>query len=454
MMRLRTQTVSERGWRHVCATAPALALGLLLLIGLAASPGARAQATAGADSGSHAIVAAAEQGSSGPALFIGGAIGVRGEVFVGQMPVAPDDQANGAGDDESAGDDYLAPPPSVATLAGVEQTLDLTVDARFGGAVQAFARLSTSGVWGVGSASDASPWMPPVARPLFVDEAWVRYSTPSAQVSAGKQRFSLGPVGLLGRTDLEAPEAVRVDAGFGDWLLTGVWSRLSSGYYYNSSFVTRADDLLAARVARSWSGGVIAGNYLASGLGDEAGCSVDVAGSALGRAFTAELAFFRSSSTVYPEYRTEGWVPAFVAKLEAANTPIHRLELSYGRVAPGFAPYYSSVASRSGGQALPFDQNTEGVALDYSRRLSPSAELNVRLAGLRFLDLGEAGDAPGDASGDAASHVAELVPTLSTAVRVMTDIGPGMALEAGYEHWRMKAGTSYGRFSLGVTVRF
>jgi len=75
--------------------------------------------------------------------------------------------------------------------------------------------------------------------------------------------------------------------------LTGVWSRLSSGYYYNSSFVTRADDLLAFRltrpVAETWALGL---NYLASGLGDETGVSVDLLGNVKGRSIAAEVACF------------------------------------------------------------------------------------------------------------------------------------------------------------------
>ena len=50
--------------------------------------------------------------------------------------------------------------------------------------------------------------MPSMVRPLLVDEAWVRYATEDFQVRAGKQRFSLGPIGLLGRTDLEPAEGI------------------------------------------------------------------------------------------------------------------------------------------------------------------------------------------------------------------------------------------------------
>ncbi len=425
----------------------------MCLAALALSPGARATDHAPHPPDDRLVVVGAE---GSPLLYIGGTISVQGEVFLGDMPTAPEEDE--AGDDEAeedegdagVGDDYLPPRPSAVTLPGIRQDLDLMVDARLGDAVQAFTRLSLQGVWGVSRPSDASPWMPSMARPLFVDEAWAQYSRGGLRVSAGKQRFSLGPIGLLGRTDLEAAEAVCVDAALGAWYLTGVWSRLSSGYYYNSSFVTRADDLLAVRAARPLGGGTVAWNYLASGLGDETGCSLEFAGKALGRNFAVELGLFRPSSTLLPEYRTSGWVPAFVVRGDAVDTPVHRLEASYGRIARGFAPYYSSVASRSGGQALPFDENTEGISLSYDRRMSESTELGLRGTWLRFLD--ESSAAGEGADGPLAQ--VKTTPILSTSVGLARALGPRSSARAGYEHWWMHGGTSYGRLSVGVTVNF
>lgn len=385
------------------------------------------------------------RGEGSPLLYIGGAVGIQGEVFFGDIPAARDE--TGA---DGAGDEHLPPKPSGVTLPGIRQNLDLMVDARFGDAIQAFTRLSMQGVWGVASPSDASPWMPSMVRPLLVDEAWARYSGTRFYVSAGKQRFSLGPIGLLGRTDLEAAEGVCADADLGRWHLTGIWSRLSSGYYYNSSFVTRADDLFALRVARAWKNAAVACNYLASGLGDEAGYSVDLTGSVLGHNLAAELGFFRSSTTLYPEYQTEGWVPGFVVKAEAVNTPVHRLDVSYGRLSRGFAPYYSGVASRSGGQGLAFDQNTEGVAMSYDRRVAVGTELNVRGTWLRFLDEAAA---RGEGQDDSLTQ-AQITPALSASVQITRELGPNTTAQAGYEHWWMAGGTSYGRLSVGMTVNF
>ena len=336
------------------------------------------------------------RGEQGPMLFIGGSMGISGEVFFGDIPYAPDPYApepgdDGSGDEEPGDakniDNYLPPKPQGVTLPGICQNLSLIVDARFGEAIQAYTRLSMSGVWGVSRPSDASPWMPSMVRPLLVDEAWVRYATEDFQVRAGKQRFSLGPIGLLGRTDLEPAEGIVFDTGSEKWGLVGVWSRLSSGYYYNSSFVTRADNLLAFRltwpVANTWTLGL---NYLADGLGDETGISLDFLGNTRGRNIAAEVGMFESSSTLYPEYRTSGWVPGFILRAEAFSTPEHRLEFSYGYLTRGFAPYYSSVASRSGGFSIPFDQNTQGIAVTYDRRLSPLTEVNLKVAHLRFLD--------------------------------------------------------------------
>jgi len=75
--------------------------------------------------------------------------------------------------------------------------------------------------------------------------------------------------------------------------LVGVWSRLSFRILFNSSFVTRADNLLAFRLTRPVADTCTLGfNYLASGLGDETGISVDVLGSAGGRNIAAEVGIF------------------------------------------------------------------------------------------------------------------------------------------------------------------
>jgi len=389
------------------------------------------------------------RGEGSPLLYIGGALGITAEMFLGDIPAGPDDSS-------ASGDGFAAPRPSGLTLPGIRQDLSLIVDARFGDAVQAFTRLSMQGVWGVGSPSDASPWMPAVARPLMVDEAWARYAGKGFQVSAGKRRFSLGPIGLLGRTDLEAPEGVYANASVGGLGVTGIWARLSSGYYYNSSFVTRADDLVAVRVEKPWREAAVAWNYLASGLGDESGCSVDVSANAFGCGIAGELGFFRSSSTLYPEFRTDGWVPAVVVKVEPVNTPVHRLTLSYGRIARGFAPYYSSVASRSGGQGIPFDQNTEGVAAGYDRRISGDTELNVRATWLRFLDETVAHDAASGDDGQDAAGLAQtdVTPTVTASVEVTRELGANTSVHAGYEHWWMEGGRSYGRLTVGLAVSF
>jgi hypothetical protein len=450
-------------------------------------------------------------GEQGPMLFLGGSIGISGEVFFGEIPFAPDPYApvpddNGSDDDEpgnaenpdhdsgntdgedagsredsGAGesgsqeearwDDYLPPKPQGVTLPGISQNLSLIVDARFGEAVQAYTRLSMSGVWGVSRPSDASPWMPSMVRPLLVDEAWVRYATEDFQVRAGKQRFSLGPIGLLGRMDLEAAEGIVVDTGSEKWGLVGIWSRLSSGYYYNSSFVTRADNLWAFRLtwplADTWTFGL---NYLADGLGDETGVSVDLLGNTGGRNIAAEVGMFESSSTLYPEYQTSGWAPGFILRAEALNTPKHRLELSYGYLARGFAPYYSSVASRSGGLSIPFDQNTQGIAVNYDRRLSPCTEVNLKVAHLSFLDNeaahneGDNGDeSSGGTGGNTAGEMTRpallmtqsaATPVLLGSASVRHELRTNVFTEGKYEHWWMESGSSYGRFTAGVTVNF
>ena len=527
-------------YRKIIAVSAMLAL-MLCMLGFG---GAEAETSNKADPNLHVVV----RGEHGPMLFIGGNMGLFAEVFFGDMPYAPDPFAPNPGDDtpgveepddndelegnsngvdepgagpgagsgslddsnpdesgsyeKEPGESYLPPEPKGLTLPSIHQNLNLILDARFGEAVQAYTRLTMSGVWGVSRPSDASPWMPSMVRPLLIDEAWVRYSTADFQVQAGKQRFSLGPIGLLGRTDLEPAEGIVIETGAENWGVLGVWSRLSSGYYYNSSFVTRADNLWAFRlvwpVADTWTLGL---NYLADGLGDETGVSLDFLGNVGGRNIAAEIGIFESSSTLYPEYRTSGWVPGLVVKAEALNTPQHRLEFSYGYLAKGFAPYYSSVASRSGGSVIPFDENTQGIAVTYDRRLSPSTEVNLTAARLGFLDreaaygeqdsIGEHdkigdqdnvvpehsekdnnsnngifGDKRAESGSSEVDRAAEptkptvlmtqsaATPVLLGSASVRHELRPHIFLEGRYEHWWMESGSNYGRLTGGVTVDF
>ncbi|NLS44730.1 MAG: hypothetical protein GX969_03190 [Firmicutes bacterium] len=396
----------------------------------------------------------AVQSGQSPLLFIGGNMGISGEVFFGDMPVADDPYTIEPGGDESDNNEsgenewdmYLPPKPSGITYPGVRHDLNLVIDGRLGESVQGYTRLSMSGVWGVSRPSDASPWMPSMIRPLLIDEAWIRYAAGKFQVRAGKQRFSLGPVGLLGRTDPEAMEGVVFDIGIEKWNLTVIWSRLSSGYYYNSSFVTSVDNLMAFRLMRplaeTW---VLGLNYLSDGLGNETGASLDLQGNVGGRNVVAEIGMFKSSSTLYPEYRTLGFVPGLVLKAEAFSTPMHRLEFSYGYISQGFAPYYSAVASRSGGLWIPFDQNTQGILINYDRRLSSSTEINLEGGCLYFLNK--------EASSGYLTQ-STVTPTFLASIFLIHELKTNVFLKGQYEYWQMENGSGYGRVTAGINLNF
>jgi hypothetical protein len=168
-------------------------------------------------------------------------------------------------------------------------------------------------------------------------------------------------------------------------------------------------------------------------------------------------------------------VPGFILKAEALNTPEHRLEFSYGYLTRGFAPYYSSVASRSGGLSIPFDQNTQGIAVNYDCRLSPLTEVNLKVAHLRFLDNQAAHNEGGNRdessggtdqngadenSADKMTRPALLMtqsattPVLLGSASIRHELRTNIFAEGKYEHWWMESGSSYGRLTAGITMNF
>ena len=270
-----------------------------------------------------------------------------------------------------------------------------------------------------------------------------------------------------------------MDTGTKELGITGIWSRLSSGYYYNSSFVTSADNLWAFRVVwpikDSWVLGV---NYLADGLGDETGISMDVLGNFKGRNVAAEIGTFKTSSTFYPEYRVPKRVLGFVIKADVINTQDYYIGFSCGHLGQGFAPYYSSVASRSGGSWIPFDENTHGIEVTYDHRFSPSTKTKMKASYLKFIDKDVAYSGRSNITGEAEdnSQVNELIkpksiqtdmqqatplimqseitPVLLGSISIIHELKVNTFLEAKCDYWQMETGKGYGRFTTGITMNF
>jgi hypothetical protein len=63
----------------------------------------------------------------------------------------------------------------------------------------------------------------------------------------------------------------------------------------------------------------------------------------------------------------------------------------------------------------------------------------------------------GAAGGEGQNHSlaqAEITPTLTASVQVTKELGPNTSARAGYEHWWMESGRSYGRLTAGLAVSF
>ncbi|MGD8237902.1 MAG: S-layer homology domain-containing protein [Armatimonadota bacterium] len=156
---------------------------------------------------------------------------------------------------------------------------------------------------------------------IWLDEAWIRFDTDMLQPTAwvvGRQYLAQGPVGLLVDNQRLALQGASLSQQHGDVALSAFFGMASSGELNEALEATVADptgigDLTrrhllhndgfaSARiqwdVCDDWS---IGGNWLATGLGEEDGWSVDVEGTLLDRRLVAEYARLGEDAFGYTE---------------------------------------------------------------------------------------------------------------------------------------------------------
>ncbi|MGE5578143.1 MAG: hypothetical protein ACM3TT_13220 [Syntrophothermus sp.] len=213
---------------------------------------------------------------------------------------------------------------------------------------------------------------------LLTDEVYGRwiFDQGEGMAALGRQRFRLGPLGLLAATPTEALEGITVVKQAPNRLvITGLFYRLDAYYplVTSSNVVFTNDNYAAARLAYPAASGTYGLNLLFSGMAGEQGGSLDYRGALWGKTTVAELALYSANPGDY-DYRP-GLVAAGVMSMDLYRDDKNLLNINLGAANRRFRPPYSNL--RSAGGEIPFASGDAGVELNYSRAVAKTLVWDV-----------------------------------------------------------------------------
>lgn len=194
----------------------------------------------------------------------------------------------------------------------------------------------------------------------------------------GRQKFQLGPVGLLAANPFDALEAIRWTKEWSTWQSDIIAARIDTSYVTYLNYVYDHDPYLALRAERPYAKSVIGTTWLAQGLGSERGLSVDVAGEwSNERQWILEVAAYEQSRT---SSTYDGWTMAAIGSIDLYVNERTSLSLNAGTVGNSFVPMASNLGYAGG--SLGFSNDSKGVEVYVSHLLHPTIVLDIQL-GLR-----------------------------------------------------------------------
>lgn len=268
-------------------------------------------------------------------------------------------------------------------------------------------RLNLSGRWGGWGTSYY------LESPLFLREAYVRYYTDWAMITAGRFNYDFDAFNILLSCQNSARDGITLHTMIKDIWITGVYNRLMMSMYrdypYTSTLVL--DDLSALRVSRKFGNNLYGLNLLFDGFADEHGASIDFNGKLFGRPVKAELAVIRPQEGLRhkneeesktgddnkePEdepkqedtmvYLGESYWPGMVISVDAYETKRSLLSARVGAFGRGFYPQYGLRGEASMESSVKFYHNTYGLDLFYQHVLTKDLLLGVNVVYLDFVD--------------------------------------------------------------------
>lgn len=316
--------------------------------------------------------------------------------------------------------------PFFGTLPQVGHELRLRFETYLGRETTVTLALKNQKLWGIPDADREAN-----SDHLFTDEAFVRIATSRGLLTIGRQRFKLGPLGILAANPFDAFEGVQFESTVGKGRLSLVYNRQTADYAYGGrplNYVYGSDEYLAARWATPGKSGWHGVNLLLSGLAGEMGASCDYKGLLWGKTAVVEVAGFKASPSSYDAF--PGWVGAGLLSIDLLQGKDYLLNINVGSLSPWFTPMASNLGQAGGEIDLP--RGSTGLQVNYSRLIDPSLVFDVETT------LARPQGSPWEGN---------LLLKATKAVRQNTE------LEASYRRWFLTA-TNYARAALSLDYRF
>lgn len=366
-----------------------------------------------------------------PLLSISGGISLNFSAYQGRLP------------GEIVTEEGALPfqPFATRTQIGAENRLSLILDAVITDRISAYARLGGNSLWGVNYSGELA--LAPIATSslMTLEEFAASYHTRNSWISAGKQLFGLGPLGLMVCNTTTPIDLISASVANNIIGASAIAGRLSSEYYLGTDYVINTDDYIAVRVENQLIPNVLVGfNYLVSGVGDSSGQSLDLQSSILGRSFAIEAARYNPGSTITEDRNKDSY--AWLARVDLVDSPAMQASVAYGRAGKGFTPAFSSIASSSGATES-LTHNSHNLTLDVSRVIGSGLSLAGQVSVSRFLDQEFAEQTSMD----------KIYPLLSASITASKQIAPYSAINATIEHVGNES-VNYRRFGLGLQLNF
>ena len=308
-------------------------------------------------------------------LSLRGRLDLTSSLHHGDLPKPAGSGENPYGDHQQLGE---------GTRPSIKGQLELNLNANINNHLSVYADLLAGSTFGVQFASDlpfGDSYTPPIVR---LGEFGASYSSGRFSLTAGLQRFTLGPVGLAARSTMVPVHLMAVGYEADTMSVALLGGRLSSEYYVGTDYVVGTDTLMGGRVETRVGGSTIIGyNHLLSGLGDEMAQSFDLTTRIADRRLVAEAARYNHGSTITDMAHQDAY--ALFLRFNLIDTADQILRVGYGVAEKGFTPAFSATAT-STGASLNLAHNSSNLTVDYMRRLSGPYSLSGSVSVSEFID--------------------------------------------------------------------
>ncbi len=246
------------------------------------------------------------------------------------------------------------------------QELHIFLNAYVDPTVQFSLNLAQVGNWGA--------YYPSTILPFQVDEAFLKVNSFGTLDYLGRFRFSLGPLGILSDFYNNPAEGIAIQKEFNNhYHIVAVYSRVYTEYDPDTSKLNQTYDYFVTRLGWSNKTTLVGLNLVPKGGANEQGISIDWSTNTNDTKLAAEVGLFSQNPG-----QTE-WSPGAIISYGKNIGANSFLQLKAGYIAPGFAPYYSSLSRSFLDNREWFIPDSKGIEIFLHNDLKKGFGLDNRL---------------------------------------------------------------------------